>query len=116
LGSEWNRSVNLGPVRPNRTRPDETRFCRIFASLTSKNEPAGFRPDRTGQILNPAGPDRRVKIRPVPTLNGIFPSKHSVLIISPFAFPFPFHLFPSLSDVGQSELKTKSPCGVMKRK
>jgi hypothetical protein len=70
-------------------------FCRIFAGLTSKmnwtdftglfsiflpdflpdfcridvkNDPARFRPDRTGQILKLAGPDRIQKIRPVPTL------------------------------------------------
>jgi hypothetical protein len=39
-------------------------FCRIDV----KNDPAGFRPDRTGQILKLAGPDRMQKIRPVPTL------------------------------------------------
>jgi hypothetical protein len=42
-------------------RPD---FCQIGV----KNDPAGFRPDRTGQILKLAGPDRMQKIRPVPTL------------------------------------------------
>ena len=47
---------------------EPTGFCRIFAGFFAKNEPAGFRPDRTGQILNPAGPDRMAKIRPVPTL------------------------------------------------
>jgi hypothetical protein len=39
-------------------------FCRIDV----KNDPAGFRPDRTGQVLKLAGPDRMQKIRPVPTL------------------------------------------------
>jgi hypothetical protein len=35
-------------------RPD---FCQIGV----KNDPAGFRPDRTGQILKLAGPDRMQK-------------------------------------------------------
>ena len=39
-----------------------------FCQFDVTNEPAGFRPDRTGQILNPAGPDRMGKTRPVPTL------------------------------------------------
>jgi hypothetical protein len=43
---------------------NRTDFCRIDV----KNDPAGFRPDRTGQILKLAGPDRMQKIRPVPTL------------------------------------------------
>jgi hypothetical protein len=48
---------------------NRTDFCRIDV----KNDPAGFRPDRTGQILKLAGPDRTgpdrmQKIRPVPTL------------------------------------------------
>jgi hypothetical protein len=38
----------------------------FFASLTSKMNRPDF--DRTGQILNLAGPDRMEKIRPVPTL------------------------------------------------
>jgi hypothetical protein len=44
-------------------------FCRIDV----KNDPAGFRPDRIGQILKLAGPDRMQKIRPVPTLRYIIP-------------------------------------------
>jgi hypothetical protein len=39
-----------------------------FCQFDAKNEPAGFQPDRTGQILNPAGPDQMEKTRPVPTL------------------------------------------------
>jgi hypothetical protein len=39
-----------------------------FCQFDVKNEPAGFRPDRTGQILKLAGLDRIQKIRPVPTL------------------------------------------------
>ena len=39
-----------------------------FCQFDVKNEPAGFRSDRTGQILKPAGSDRMGKIRPVPTL------------------------------------------------
>jgi hypothetical protein len=73
-------------------------FCRIFVSLTSKmnrtdftgflsiflpdfcqfdakNEPAGFQPDRTGQILNPAGPGRMEKTSPVPTLRATPPPR-----------------------------------------
>ncbi len=43
-------------------------FLPDFCQFDVKNEPAGFQPDRTGQILNPTGPDRMEKIRPVPTL------------------------------------------------
>jgi hypothetical protein len=43
-------------------------FLRIFCRIDAKNDPAGFRPDRTGQILKLAGPDRMQKIRPVPTM------------------------------------------------
>jgi hypothetical protein len=39
-----------------------------FCQIGVKNDAAGFRPDRTGQILKLAGPDRMQKIRPVPTL------------------------------------------------
>jgi hypothetical protein len=54
-------------------RPD---FCRIFCQFDAKKEPAGFQPDRTGQILNPAGPDRTEKTRPVPTLKRYIENSH----------------------------------------
>jgi hypothetical protein len=47
-------------------------FCRVsagflpnFCRIDVKNDTAGFRPDRTGQILKLAGLDRIQKIRPV---------------------------------------------------
>jgi hypothetical protein len=43
-------------------------FLPDFCQFDVKNDPAGFRPDRTGQILKLAGSDRMQKIRPVPTL------------------------------------------------
>ncbi len=73
----WNRSGRTGQDRTKissgRTKPD---FCQIFLTdflpdfcqFDVKNESTGFQPDRTGQILNPAGPDRMEKTRPVPAL------------------------------------------------
>jgi hypothetical protein len=91
LSQSWNRSGSPAPVRPDRTRSDKTGrkfhpvgrnriFSDFFAGLFAgflpdfcqigvKNHPVGFRPDRTGQILKLAGPDRMQKIRPVPTLS-----------------------------------------------
>ena len=40
-------------------------FLPDFCQFEVKNEPAGFWPDRTGQILNPAGPDRTGWEKPV---------------------------------------------------
>jgi hypothetical protein len=70
--------LRSGRTGQDRTKPD---FCRIFfdffagflpdfCRIDVKNDPAGFRPDQTGQILKLAGPDRMQKIRPVPTLVG----------------------------------------------
>jgi hypothetical protein len=82
------RQSGSGPAGPDKTGRNRIFagffcriFCRISAGLTSKmirpdfcqigvkNDPAGFQPDRTGQILKLAGPDRMQKIRPVPTLS-----------------------------------------------
>jgi hypothetical protein len=46
-------------------------FLPDFCQFDFKDEPAGFRPDRTGQVFKPAGPDRIQKTCPVPTLISI---------------------------------------------
>ena len=43
-------------------------FSPDFRRFGFENERAGYRPDRTGQIFRPAGPDRLQKICPVPPL------------------------------------------------
>jgi hypothetical protein len=55
-------------LEPDRTKSSFGRTKSDFYQFDAKNEPAGFQPDRTGQILNPAGPYRMEKTRPVQTL------------------------------------------------
>ena len=48
--------------------PIFNRFLPEFRRLNMRFQPAGKRPDRTGRIFQPAGPDRFRTFQPVPAL------------------------------------------------